>query len=114
MYLKDVMIFSDFFKQEIIEDIQSAIHYFLSKDTYKNIFSSSKTTIRKTFFGAKNQLYMSVFVVVLGFMAKGILIKIIVTTLFIIMYARHKWKTGDPMKFYKENYFSVELTKRFK
>ncbi len=112
MYLKDAMIFADFFRREIIEDIQSIIHYFLSKDTYKNIFSSSETTIRKTFFGAKNQLYMSMFVVVLGFMVKGILIKIIVITLFIVMYVRYKWKTGDPMKFYKETYFSGEIYRK--
>ena len=112
MYLKDAMIFVDFFKRGIKEDIYSLIHYCLSKDTYKSIFYSSAKLFRKTFFGVKNHLYMSMFVVVLGFMVKGILIKVIVITLFIIMYLRDKWKTGDPIKFYKENYFSGELNRK--
>lgn len=112
MQLKDAMIFMDFFKRGFKEDIQSSIHYLLSTDTYKSIFSSSKTTIRKTFFGAKNQLYMSMFAVVLGFMIKGILVKIMVVILFIVMYIRYKWKTGDPMRFYKENYFSGQINRK--
>jgi len=112
MYLKDAMIFLDFLKKGIKEDIYSLIRYFLSKNTYTNIFHSSTKTFRRTFFGVKNQLYMSMFVVVLGFMVKSILIKIIVIMLFIIMYARYKWRTGDPIRFYNESYFSGELHRK--
>ena len=103
------MIFVDFFYKGSKEDIRQLISYFLSKDTYKSFFFSSTKTFRRTFFGSKNQMFMSMFVVVLGFMIKGILIKVIVATLFIIMYGRYKWKTGDPMKFYKDKYFSEEI-----
>ena len=109
MYWKDVQIFAEFFYKGIISDIKGGFAYFSSGSTYKGFFNSIWKDIHNLFFRAKNRLYLSMFIVVLSHLVNGILIKLFAWTLFIYMYARYKWSTGEPMKFYRESYFSEEL-----
>lgn len=114
MYWKDIMIFIDFFNKGIMEDLRQMINYFLNINTYKNILHFSAKTAKKSLLGSKNQLFISMFVIVLATMTRQILYIFLSIILFFIMYGIHKWKTGEPLKFYKDRYFSDKITEKFK
>ena len=114
MYWKDITIFIDFFKNGIKEDLKQLFNYFLNINTYKGFLYSIGKTARKSVLGSKNQMFMSMFIVVLATMTKQLYIIVLSVIFFFIMYGVYKWKTGDPLKFYKEKYFSSEIIKKFK